>query len=52
MEKYILVWWPEIQEYMNHPRWKECIYCTPSPGDCAYVVPESLYNEINNDKRD
>ena len=50
-ERYILVEWPEIQEYMDHPRWSECIFCIEIPGhpcpDVAYMVPETLYNEIN-----
>lgn len=51
MTKYILETWPEIQQYMHHPRWNECIYCTEIDGhpcpDSAYMIPESLYNEIN-----
>lgn len=52
MEKYILVGWPEIQEFMEHPRWSECIFCTEIPGhpcpDSTYAVPESLYEEVTN----
>lgn len=51
MEKYILIGWPEIQDYMEHPRWSECIFCCEIEGhpcpDSTYAVPESLYNEIN-----
>ena len=51
MTKYILETWPEIQQYMHHPRWNECIFCTEIDGhpcpDSAYMIPESLYNEIN-----
>lgn len=50
MEKYILVSWPEIQMFMEHPRWSECIFCTEIPGhpcnDSTYAVPESLYKEV------
>ena len=50
MEKYLLVGWPEIQEFMEHPRWSECIFCTEIPGhpcgDSTYAVPESIYNEV------
>lgn len=50
IERYILVGWPEIQEFMNHPRWSDCIFCIAIEGhpcpDNAYMVPESLYNEI------
>lgn len=53
MEKYILVGWPEIQEYMLHPRWGECIFCCEIEGhpcpDSTYAVPESLYKEVNNE---
>lgn len=48
--KYILVTWPEIQDFMTEERWNECIFCTkikdhPCP-DCAYMVPEDLYKEV------
>ena len=53
-ERYILVGWPEIQDFMNHPRWSECIFCMEIEGhpcpDNAYMVPESLYEEVNNFK--
>ena len=49
--KYILVGWPEIQDFMMSPRWEECIFCTEISGhpcpDSTYAVPEDLYNEIN-----
>lgn len=49
-EKYLLVEWPEVQNFMEHPRWSECIFCKEIEGhpcpDGAYMVPESLYNEI------
>lgn len=49
-EKYILVGWPEIQMFMDHPRWSECIFCTEIPGhpceDSTYAVPESIYEEV------
>ena len=51
IKRYILVGWPEIQDYMEHPRWKECIFCIGIEGhecpDSTYAVPESLYKEIN-----
>lgn len=50
MKKYILVSWPEIQDFMEHKRWKECIFCQEIRGhpcpDCTYAVPEELYNEV------
>lgn len=49
-EKYLLVEWPEIQKFMDHPRWHECIFCIEIEGhpcpDGAYMVPESLYKEM------
>ena len=52
LERYILVGWPEIQIFMEHPRWSECIFCTEIEGhpcpDNSYMVPESLYKEVNN----
>lgn len=37
---------------MEHPRWSECIFCMEIEGhpcpDNAYMVPESLYEEVNN----
>ena len=49
-EKYILVGWPEIQDFMVHPRWNECIFCNEIQGhpcqDSTYAVPESIYNEV------
>ena len=52
LERYILVEWPEIQDFMDHPRWSECIFCVEIAGypcpDNSYMVPESLYEEVNN----
>lgn len=52
LERYILVEWPEIQNFMNHPKWSECIFCMEIDGhpcpDQSYMVPESLYKEVNN----
>lgn len=51
-EKYLLVEWPDIQDFMEHPRWSECIFCQEIEGhpcpDSTYAVPESLYNEVYN----
>lgn len=50
IQRYILVSWPEIQLFMDHPRWSECIFCTEIEGhpcpDSSYMIPESLYKEI------
>lgn len=52
LERYILVEWPEIQNFMDHPRWSECIFCVEIAGhpcpDNSYMIPESLYEEVNN----
>lgn len=52
--KYILVGWPEIQDFMEHPRFNECIFCTDIEGrpcpDSSYMVPEDLYYEVKGDK--
>lgn len=42
MTKYILVLWPESQEYME----KEGVYLAPvEAGDSAYFVPEKYLEE-------
>lgn len=50
MTKYILVGWPEIQDFMEHPRWSECKFCIEIPTnpceDNTYAVPEDLYYEV------
>lgn len=47
-DRYVLVSFPEIQEFMNNPRWGECILCTSIEGhecpDSTYAVPEDLYD--------
>lgn len=49
-KKYIMITWPEIQMFMFHERWSECIFCIDIPEhpcpDSTYMVPESLYEEI------
>lgn len=49
MSKYVLVEWPEIQNYMEHPRYSECysgnsINETETAG--VWFVPEDLYEEV------
>lgn len=50
MEKYVLVGWPEIQDFMDNERWDECVFCMEITGhpcpDSTYAVPVSLYNEV------
>lgn len=52
IKKHILVGWPKIQDFMEHPRWSECIFCQEIDEhpcfDSVYAVPEDLYNEIYN----
>lgn len=49
-EKYIMVTWPDIQNFMEHKRWNECVFCIEISGnpcpDSTYMVPESLYDEV------
>lgn len=55
-KKYILIGWPEIQDFMDHPRWEECVFCQEIEGhpceSSTYVIPEDLYNEVYNIKKD
>lgn len=48
---YKLVSFPEIQAYMDHERWDECMLCISTDAESAssndYAVPEDLYYEIN-----
>ena len=48
--KYELVSWPEVQAFMNHDRWNECIFCIEIEGhpvpDSTYAIPEDLYEEV------
>ena len=52
MNKYVLVTFPEIQLFMEHPRWNECIFCMSiEDHDCpdsSYMIPEDLYDEVMN----
>ena len=50
LTRYVLVGWPEIQDYMGHPRYAdECFAATSikSGDDNSYwFVPEDIYNEV------
>lgn len=50
MNKYVMVTFPEIQDFMERERWGECIFCQAIEGhpcpDSAYMVPESLYEQV------
>lgn len=47
---YKIISWPEIQLFMDHPRWRDCIFCQHISGhpcpDSTYAVPEDIYNEV------
>lgn len=48
--KYVLVTFPEVQDFMEHERWSECIFCMridghPCPAS-TYMIPEDLYYEV------
>ena len=48
---YKIVSWPEIQLFMDHPRWKDCIFCQHISGhpcpDSTYAVPEDISAAIS-----
>ena len=49
--KYVLVYWPEIQDFMDHPRYKECYMCNSLDENedivvSTYMVPDDLYDEV------
>lgn len=50
MKHYVLVGWPEIQDFMEHERWEECVFCIEIEGhpveDSTYAVPLDLYEEV------
>ena len=45
-----MVTFPEIQDFMEHERWGECVFCQAIEGhecpDSTYMVPESLYDKV------
>lgn len=49
--KYILIQWPEIQDFMEHPRYNECysaLSLNENDINSYWFVPEDLYQEIIN----
>lgn len=50
-----MVTWPEVQDYMEHERWGDCIACQNvrdhSCPDGAWMVPEEVYKEIKYKKQ-
>lgn len=51
-QKYILVEWPEIRNYMTSENWHKCIKCKPLKGhECpneAWMIPEEIYTKNTN----
>jgi hypothetical protein len=49
--RYIMVLWPESQQFMEHPRFNECYLVQALEGqeyfDSAYFIPEDIYLESN-----
>lgn len=48
--RYVKCSWPDIQMFMHHKRWSECIFCIDIEGhpceDDTYMIPEDLYNKV------
>ena len=46
---YVKVCWPEIQDYMDHPRWEECFSAQSideTDIDSYWFVPEDVVEEV------
>lgn len=39
--KYVIIGWPEIQDYMNNPEFNKEIYFDPSKN--CYFIPENIW---------
>lgn len=53
MTKYIEVGWPEIQDFMEHPKYTECFSANPideTDPRGVWFVPEYLYEEVQMSK--
>ncbi len=54
MDTYVMVSWPDIQDFMMNERWCECIFCQEIEGhpcpDNTYMVPMDLYEEVYNSR--
>lgn len=50
MNKYIMVTWPQSQDFMEHERFNECYLVQALEGqehfDSAYFVPIDLWREV------
>lgn len=55
-ELYVLISWPEIQDFMEHERWEECIFCQEIEGhpcpDSTYAVNDYQKKNIVNSVRE
>nr|DAH58160.1 MAG TPA: hypothetical protein [Bacteriophage sp.] len=53
-DRYVLVTWPEIQDYMDNPRYKpECFSgqsMDENNTEGVWFVPEDLYEEVEVNK--
>lgn len=48
-EKYIIVDWPEIQDFMEYPEYREeCYVCNliGKPEVEGWAIPEDFYNKV------
>lgn len=46
-ELYVIVAWPDIQDFMNHKDWDKCRMLHPNKTNlCEYIVPLELYKEV------
>ena len=51
MNKYILVSWPEIQDFMvNKKLFEKCVFVNDINLPTSYMVPEDLYKKVTNKK--
>lgn len=52
-ELYVIVEWPDIQDFMEHEDWNKCRMLHPNDSNlCEYVVPIKLYNEVYGKSRE
>ena len=50
---YSLIRWPEIQDYMDHPRWNECFDAQridESDSESYWFVPDDIVAEVEWEK--
>ena len=52
MELYVIVVWPDIQNFMGHKDWNKCRMLHPNETNlCEYIVPLELYKEVYGNKQ-